>query len=268
MGNRSIMKVTECAEAWDGEGDDFKFDHWAIVLTNGTEMFRSRNNSRDDGELALNQEIDIAELECPIHQILPEDMWPPFEEGLLVAPQPTPDEVFIKKRVLVTFDPQEKGPKTVRPCDHLLHEAKMCEILRKKPHPNIASYFGVIEDDGLIKALCFAKYEETLGDRMRDLDRPLNVLEFMEGVKNGLDHLHSLGLNHNDVNPRNIMLDKQDVPVIIDFDCCEWEGNEAQGCGTLMWIPDDKGFQLSERKNDDFGWEAVRNALLTSYNAG
>ena len=50
--------------------------------------------------------------------------------------------------------------------------------------------------------------------------------------QNGLDHLHNLGLNHNDINPANIMLDKEDVPIIIDFNSCQREGDLSFGIGT------------------------------------
>lgn len=30
----------------------------------------------------------------------------------------------------------------------------------------------------------------------------------LEGIENGIRHLHSLGPVHNDINPSNIMLDK------------------------------------------------------------
>ncbi|KAG6055413.1 hypothetical protein E4U32_006313, partial [Claviceps aff. humidiphila group G2b] len=41
---------------------------------------------------------------------------------------------------------------------------------------------------------------------------------FYEGIERGIRHLHSLGIVHNDINPKTIMLDKLDRPVIICLD--------------------------------------------------
>lgn len=118
---------------------------------------------------------------------------------------------------MVSYNPQTS---IVKPRELLLHKAQIYEILREHLHKKIASYLGYISDGGLIKGLCFIRYEETLSDRLRDLNRPINLSECLKGVKDGLDYLYSLGLNYNDINPRNIMLNKQDLPVIIDFNSC------------------------------------------------
>lgn len=247
-------------EAWKENQDDWIFDHFSIILKNDTEVFKAQSGRA----LALNQDINIAELDCPLSRIPAEDIWPSLTDDLTIAPQSITqdDRAFQKMRSLATYDPQTS---IAKPCDLLLHEAQICEILRKNPHENIASYLGCISEGGLIKGLCFVRYEESLLDRLQDLNnhrpRPfLNVSQLLEGIKNGLDHLHSLGLNHNDVNPANIMLDQQDVPVIIDFDSCECEGGTPLGTGTPGWI-DGPMITRSERKNDDFGLMQLRNTL-------
>ena len=74
----------------------------------------------------------------------------------------------------------------------------------------------------------------------------------MEGIDCCLDHLHDLGLVHNDLNPAYIMLDKEDVPIIIDFDFCQREGDLSFGIGTPGWT-NGSMTGIPERKNDDFG---------------
>ena len=138
----------------------------------------------------------------------------------------------------------------------------MCEILRRHPHPNIASYLGCVRDEGLVTGLCFVRYKEDSSDRLGDSSRPLNLRSCLEGVKDGLDHLHNLGLIHNDMNPANIMLDKEDVPIIIDFDSCQREGDyRSVSAHRLGWT---KGSVtgISERKNDDFGLMQLYKVFL------
>ncbi|KAL8855803.1 MAG: hypothetical protein Q9178_007567 [Gyalolechia marmorata] len=254
------MKVTECVEVWKEERDDWAFDHFSIILMDGTKVFKAQSRRA----FAVHQDINIGELNCPPIRIPTEDIWPPLKDDLTLVPQPIPDGAFQKTRSLATYDPQTS---LVKPCELLIHEAQIYEILRKHPHKNIASYLGCISEGGLLKGLCLVRYEESLSDRLRHLDRPLNVSECLKGVKDGLDHLHSLGLNHNDVNPANIMLDKLDGPVIIDFDSCDLEGGTPFGTGTPGWI-DGAMITKSEQKNDDFGLMQLRNTLLGSCSSG
>lgn len=248
------MKVIECFETFKGDDDDMKFDHWATILSDGTDSFKVKSPR----ELEINQDIDIAEFDCPPVRIPIEDLWPPLEEEFTLVSQPIPDNAFQKIRSLMHWDPP---PSSLQPRDIVLHEVKMCELLQKHPHKNIATYLGCISEGGLIKGLCFVRYEESLSDRLGHPDRPLNISECLKGIKDGLDHLHSLGLNHNDVNPRNIMLDKDDVPIIIDFDSCEVDGGIPLCCGTPGWTEGEQ-IDKSERRNDDFGLEQIRLALL------
>jgi serine/threonine protein kinase len=53
----------------------------------------------------------------------------------------------------------------------------------------------------------------------------------LEGVKKGLDHIHALGIIHNDITPSNIMLDEHDTPIIIDFGSCRDMGESLEDVG-------------------------------------
>jgi serine/threonine protein kinase len=53
----------------------------------------------------------------------------------------------------------------------------------------------------------------------------------------------------NDLNPRNIMLDEENHPVLIDFGSCKPCGALLQEAGTVGWI--DKHYLSSEKKHDE-----------------
>lgn len=247
------MKIMECLQAFREDGDDWTFDHHSVVLSQGTEMFKAQSQI----EFTIHQDIDAEQLDCPLIPIPKEDIWPPFTDDLTLAPRPLPKDTFVKKPSLVGYC-SEAGHK---PREMLAHEAQMCEILRRHPHRNIASYLSCICDEGLVTGLCFVRYNETLLSRLRDSNRPLNLRSCLKSVENGLDHLHNLGLNHNDINPANIMLDSEDVPIIIDFDSCQREGGLSFGIGTPGWT---KGSMtgMSERSNDDFGLMQLYKTFL------
>jgi len=39
----------------------------------------------------------------------------------------------------------------------------------------------------------------------------------MDGIRAGVEHLHSLGLAHNGLNPTNIAVNTEDNPIQLDF---------------------------------------------------
>ena len=49
------MKVIECSQAYREDGDDWTFDHYSIILSQGTEMFKAQSQL----EFAISLEIDV-----------------------------------------------------------------------------------------------------------------------------------------------------------------------------------------------------------------
>ena len=85
--------------------------------------------------------------------------------------------------------------------------------------------------------------------RFRDDFRELDVLACMRSLRAKIEHLHSLGYAHNDLNPINVAMDKDDQPVILDFGSCGKFGETLLSGGTPGWI------------DDDFSTSAVRQDL-------
>lgn len=179
---------------------------------------------------------------------IPNDMvFPLFEPGLTVAPDPLPHNVYIKTPKLVDFDD------TQRPSDisaRLLHEARICELLVKHAHPNVAQYHGCIVKGGLIRGLCFTRYPLSLDQRAAE-SIPLNIDHCVKHLKKGIKHLHSLGLAHNNIHPTNIMM-QGDNPIIIDFHSTLKFGASLEGSrpGLPPWIP--PKVLLSDAYNDHY----------------
>jgi serine/threonine protein kinase len=59
----------------------------------------------------------------------------------------------------------------------------------------------------------------------------LDRAAILRGIVSGVIFLHSLGLVHNDLNPRNIILSSATPPspIIIDFDSCKPLGTSMKG---------------------------------------
>jgi serine/threonine protein kinase len=162
--------------------------------------------------------------------------------------------------------------------DTIRREVEINEILRRDPHPNIATYYGCREKNGHVTGLCFKRYKATMYQRVnpdylnKDDFRSSARLQVNDAVRNGLvgildaiKHLHSLGLVHNDLNPSNIMFDELDVPVIIDFGSCRRIGESlvTTGAGqTDAWHDPTNDVVLE--KNDLDAFEELKSWLVGS----
>ncbi|KAF9031234.1 hypothetical protein BDZ89DRAFT_948988 [Hymenopellis radicata] len=126
------------------------------------------------------------------------------------------DDTYLKLCAPFCVDPTE-DVNDFGPASDVLSEVAVCEQLSKYPHPNIAEYRGVLQENGVITALCFKKYGSTLSVAYESGE--LDAEKVMVDIMNGLDHLHKHGFVHCDLNPSNILMD-HGAAVIIDFDSC------------------------------------------------
>ncbi|KAF8593061.1 hypothetical protein BDV93DRAFT_395692, partial [Ceratobasidium sp. AG-I] len=95
--------------------------------------------------------------------------------------------------------------------------------LRSYPHPNLVECRGYICEGGYITALCLKKYKIGLDQAMKS-SMNLNYNTVVEDARNGTNHLHSLGLVHNDISPSSIMVDENDRGVLVGFESCRPHG--------------------------------------------
>lgn len=189
------------------------------------------------------------------------DVWPFFSAQFSRAPEPLPSEFFAKEPNLLDYG---DTPASLQPSIHILHEVQICEILKKHPHPNIATYMGCVVTANRIKGLCFVRYKMTLAKRLK-VDAPFNKDLCLRGIEQGIQHLHSLGLVHNDINPTNVMVDEMDNAVIIDFDSCQQEGCKlGLKAGTRGWSME--GSEYASFENDTFGLSRLREYMFTCSN--
>lgn len=76
------------------------------------------------------------------------------------------------------------------------------EQLSRTPHPNIVKYHGCHIARGRITAIVLERLDQTLAQYVSTADfQQLDKARFIAALVSALDHLHSLGLAHNDINP-------------------------------------------------------------------
>lgn len=190
------MEIVESSQAFTEEGDDLAFSHTMVILKEGDQFFYATTKSR---------KVDVSTLDpkpIPTSQI-----FPLFRDGLAKAPEPLPIDCYVKRPNLLNYGDTEASSNI---SSLILHEVEICEILRQRPHQNIARYLGcTVDAQERITGLCFARYTKRLWESASEdnpsLDRDLCLVQ----IESGIQHLHGLGLVHNDINPFNIMMDAE-----------------------------------------------------------
>src|SRR5882724_396024 len=95
------------------------------------------------------------------------------------------------------------------------HEAQAIAQLR---HPNILNVYDFGEFQGTPYMIVEYVPGGSLANKLSDgvLDQPA-ALKYLRGIASGLDYAHGLGIVHRDVKPANVLLEKDDTPVLADF---------------------------------------------------
>ncbi|KAM3417751.1 hypothetical protein BST61_g5982 [Cercospora zeina] len=137
----------------------------------------------------------------------------------------------------------------------LFEEVQVLEFLARHPHANVVPYHGCMVKRGHITGIALTRYQKILEHRFYDDASDLDLDRFECQCRDAIDHIHSLGLAHNDLNPSNIALDNDDNPVIIDWGSCKEFGGLLLSAGTPGWIEDD--FDVSKKEHDFFALDRI-----------
>ncbi|KAK4238820.1 kinase-like domain-containing protein [Achaetomium macrosporum] len=248
------MEIVEQGECFVEKDNDFVFGHTKIILRRKDDgkYFFARSPGRMDTVTPDN--IKGPEL----IEIPAEIIWPVFNSKFTQASQPLPERTYVKRPRLLVYD---DAPASQEYSKQLLREIDICELLAKHPHPNLVEYLGCVVEEGRMVGLCLKRYDMTLWEKV-DSGVAFDRKSCLQGIEDGLNHLHRLGLIHNDLNPRNIMVDKDGAhPVIIGFDSCRREGEELGLKGGIAgWGKE--GITHASRENDFYALSLIRGFLM------
>nr|POE54163.1 hypothetical protein CFP56_63466 [Quercus suber] len=209
------------------------------------------------GESKLRtREMTLKDILESLKRLEDKDVFPIAPPSITVAvlSLPIDDHIYVKKPKLHKFFVGTGVlPKL------MLQEAEVMEILARNPHPHIVRYRGCLIQRGRIVGIVLDRYSITLLDRMRERAQYFDVDNFMHKLTSAIDHLHSLGLAHNDLTPMIVMLEDANDPVLIDYGSCQPFGGTLITAGTRGWI--DEEFDLSAQKNDQSALTRLRKWL-------
>jgi len=249
------MEIIEKAEAYIEKDDDMVYDHTKVILSGADgDFYYARTTHHRKVKDVNTDQLDN------MQRIPDEHVLPLADPDFTLAPEPLPSTAYVKRPSLLNYEPENDHQEFL---DLILSEIRVCEILGRNPHPNIAIYLGcLVNKQGRISGLVYAKYPVALSQLLKD-GTLFNRERCFSGIEAGINHLYSLGLIHNDINPTNIMMvgvgDEME-PVIIDFDSCRSEGEElGPKGGTMGWCLEDA--DISSRDNDLYALSKIRDAL-------
>jgi len=152
------MEICEYAAAFIESGGDLVFSHSKIILKDDKQYYHARTPRR----CRSIPNIDLSTIE--LNPIPIKKVWPTFSNQFSRAPYPLPSNTFIKRPSLLDYG---DTPASEDLGSLILNEARVCEIIKTAPHPNIAEYMGCLVEEGAITGLCFVCYEDTLAARVR-----------------------------------------------------------------------------------------------------
>ncbi|KAI9653872.1 MAG: hypothetical protein M1821_006903 [Bathelium mastoideum] len=243
------MEILESSEAFVESDGNLEFSHTKIILKGDSEYHYALTHRRFRGTC----EIDPSALNCiPIRT---SQIWPEFPTNFTRAPEPLLQHHYVKRPSLLDYGDTKASTEI---STLVLHEAQICETLKRFPHRNIAEYFGCVVDSDRITGLCFLRYGPDLA-RIVKASEPFDRQSCLEEVRLGIEHLHKLGIIHCDINPHNVYSHGNSW-VIGDFDSSTAEG-EALGlkAGTRGWTKDE--FRFARRENDLYGMTKIEEFL-------
>jgi len=141
----------------------------------------------------------------------------------------------------------------------------------KLKHPNIVTIYDVgCTDLGMPYIVMEYIEGQTLREAIESFGRcePLGALYYLSQIGSAIDYAHSQGVLHRDINPGNILLDKDQRPYLVDFSLAKLCDISLTPTGGLVGSP---GYMAPElikgespgESSDIFSLAVVAFELLT-----
>ncbi|OAX79910.1 serine/threonine protein kinase [Emergomyces africanus] len=233
------------------ETGEFQHTTFAVINEDDSAYFGKLN--------LLKRNITFLQLTSTLTPISGNDIFPPYNMELTQAQEPLPPNTYIKRPNLSLYDIFQEYNVLNLISKDLLEEAQVMEKISEHPHPNIINYHGCRVRRGCITGLVLDHHSNTLTDYLKNKIGPIDKKPFLQALKSAIYHLHSLGWAHNDLKPDNILVDKDGMPVLIDFGATREIGAKlGTSRGTKGWIDREmKDYHTSDKHHDLYALEKI-----------
>jgi len=244
----SVHNLSPLYEAFSEEDDEhgnpiFESSSFGYITENFLAYFGESNLRKHDlTPMAIKESL----------KLLPDDdVDPRVPPSVTIVSPPIHSKLFVKHPKLNTgFRGAGLLPKLT------LKELEVLERLKERPHPHIVRYHGCLTARNRVVGLVFDYCSRTLYQTLEEDRRSIDIKTCMNSITAATEHLHALGLAHNDLNPHNIMVDENNVTYVIDMGSCQPSGHDLITGGSLGWV--DEEFTTSHPKHDDAALKKLR----------
>lgn len=242
-------------EQFDDETGEFRHSSFAVFDADDNAYFGKLNQTKSN--------MTFSQLSSALASISDNDLFPEwalYHGELTMAQDTLPSNTYVKHPNLSLYEIFQEHNVLDLVSKGLLEEAKAMEIISQHSHPNIIRYHGCRVRRGCITGLVLDRHPNTLTDYLKTKAGSVNKEPFMQALASAIYHLHSLGWAHNDLNPSNILIDEQGMPVLIDFgSACEIGAKLGTSRGTKGWIDGEmKDYHTSDKCHDLFALDKIR----------
>ncbi|KAJ5738147.1 peptidase S66 LD-carboxypeptidase A [Penicillium malachiteum] len=255
--------------SWDSERDEFSLLEPESDIFLYTSFYKvEEDDSVFFGQIPKHKRfITPQEYTSALTRVPDDEIYPELTQcgDIRAVEDPLPSNIYLKRpRLFVYDDYKEQDAVDIIPA-LLLEEANTLETLSQHPNPGIIKYYGCRIKRGFITALALERHPSDLKRYIKDNKGPLNEGKFMNALESAIKHLHSIGFAHNDINPANVLLDEEKMPVLADFNSCKPIREKlTYSRGTYGWMDEADEWNISETRHDFFGMEKIQEWLKTS----
>ncbi|MBD3853049.1 MAG: protein kinase, partial [Acidobacteria bacterium] len=114
--------------------------------------------------------------------------------------------------------------------DRLARFEREAKLLASLSHQNIATLFGLEEQDGHSFLIMELAEGETLAERIKRGPIPVDdALDYARQIAKGLEAAHEYGIIHRDLKPANVMVSPEGKVKVLDFGLAKAFDPEASG---------------------------------------
>ncbi|KAM5349287.1 hypothetical protein ACJ41O_005794 [Fusarium nematophilum] len=182
------------------------------------------------------------------------------DERFTVAPDDVSksSDVYIKRPRLSMYEIYKENECLSVIPSLILEGAHALQAISQHPHPGLIKFHGCRARRGRVTGLVLDKHANDLNSHLKDVG-PVDKEAFMTALESAVQHLHSVGLAHNDINPANILVNSHGLPVLVDFGSCREIGQKlTTSRGTPGWIDEKDDYATSEVRHDTCAVEKIR----------
>ncbi|KAK1248576.1 hypothetical protein MKX08_006796 [Trichoderma sp. CBMAI-0020] len=228
-----------------------------------TEIAKLNDDKIFYGQISKSKaNISLQEIFASITQIPDQEIFPGWPQAFTAtkAPQELPPGIYIQRPKIAMYDVFSKHNVVHLLRNGLGNEIEVMEVLRNQPHPNIVGHHGCHVRRGYITRLVLDRHPHDLNSYLKSGQTVQNEEPSIESLQSAIDHLHTLGLAHNDLNPSNVLVAEDGSPILIDFDSARKIGeNLSTSRGTKGWIDCEmENYTTSNTKHDMFALDKLR----------